>query len=140
MKEPSEATKYRRNSTFPSSRDIKVNSKHKALFPKLIDLLKSQDADIDPESLLLPLSRRRRSRRVSTVDGLRLDGGGGGLLLSENISTDISLQVPGAIWQEGRTRSCLEVTCLEGVLCCLQVSEVESLETLLMRSCDLVTM
>ena len=140
MKEPSEATKYRRNSTFPSSKDIKVNSKHKTLFPKFIDLLKSQDADIDPESFLLPLSRRRRSRRVSTVDGLRPDGGGGGVLLSENIFTDISLQVPGAIKQEERTRSCLEVTCLEGVLCCLQVSEVESLETLLMRSCDLVIM
>ena len=110
------------------------------LFPKFIDLLKSQDADIDPESFLLPLSRRRRSRRVSTVDGLRPDGGGGRVLLSENIFTDISLQVPGAIKQEERTRSCLEVTCLEGVLCCLQVSEVESLETLLMRSCDLVIM
>ena len=36
-----------------------------------------QEADIDPESLLLPLSKRRRSRRVSTVDGLRPDGGGG---------------------------------------------------------------
>ena len=110
------------------------------LFPKFIDLLKSQDADIDPESFLLPLSRRRRSRRVSTVDGLRPDGGGGRVLLSENIFTDISLQVPGAIKQEERTRSCLEVTCLEGILCCLQVSEVESLETLLMRSCDLVIM
>ena len=75
MKEPSEA-KYRRNSTFPSSKDTKVNIEHKSFF--LIDLLKSQDADIDPESLLLPLSRRRRSRRVSTVDGLRPGGDVGG--------------------------------------------------------------
>ena len=90
MKEPSEArTKYRRNSTFPS-------------------LKETQDADIDPESLLLPLARRRRSRRVSTVDGLKPGGddgdggrgggdgtgaggdfeggGGGGVLLTEYIS------------------------------------------------------
>ena len=106
MKELLEATtstKYRRNSTFPSAKDTKVNIKYKSLF--LIDLLRSQDADIDPESLLLPLSRTRKSRRVSTVDGLRPGGGGegglgrgrgrggggdgdggGGVLLSENIS------------------------------------------------------
>ena len=96
MKEPREATacrNYRRNSTFPSSIDTKVDRKHQTLFLVFINF-DHQEADVDPESLLLPLSKRRKSRRLSTVDGLRPDGGGGGNIINDN---DISLQETGVI-------------------------------------------